>query len=112
MNEELLPTHVLEAAARHMADRANTHDRPEGERSMEKTVNMFNTLKGGDRYMTTEEGWMFMAILKIVRSQQGDFKLANYEDLAAYAALAAEAAASAEEAASALSTDHIQHSQA
>ena len=31
-----------------------------------------------------------MAILKMVRSQQGDFRLDNYEDMAAYCALAAE----------------------
>jgi hypothetical protein len=86
----IYPADVLEAAAAHMQDRAATYDSNAGERSMEKTVNMFNTLVGGPA-MTTEQGWMFMAILKIVRSQQGEFKLDNYEDLAAYAALAAEA---------------------
>ena len=86
------PPDVLHAAAKHMEDREATYDTPGGERSMEKTVRMFNALMGGDRFMTTEQGWMFMALLKIVRSQQGDFKLDNYEDLAAYAALAAEAA--------------------
>ena len=86
------PPDVLHAAAKHMEDRAFVYDSPGGERSMEKTVDMFNNLMGGDRYMTTEQGWMFMAILKMVRSQQGEFKLDNYEDLAAYAALAAEAA--------------------
>lgn len=86
------PTDVLHAAAKHMEDRASTYDTLGGERSMEKTVRMFNALLDGDRFMTTEQGWMFMALLKIVRSQQGDFKLDNYEDLAAYAALAAEAA--------------------
>ena len=91
----LNPPDVLHAAAKHMEDRASTYDTPGGERSMAKTVNMFNALMGGDRFMTTEEGWMFMALLKIVRSQQGAFKLDNYEDLAAYAALAAESAYSA-----------------
>ena len=89
------PSEVLRAAAQHMEDRATTYDAPNGERSMEKTVAMFNNLMGGDRYMTTEQGWLFMAILKIVRSQQGDFRADNYEDLAAYAALAAEEAAGA-----------------
>lgn len=84
------PTNILEAAAAHMKDREATYDSPGGERSMEKTVSMFNTLLGKDRVLTTEQGWMFMAILKIVRSQQGDFRADNYEDLAAYAALAAE----------------------
>ena len=86
------PSDILNSAAEHMRERATTYDTPNGERSMGKTVQMFNALMGGDRYMTTEQGWMFMALLKIVRSQQGDLKLDNYEDLVAYAALAAEAA--------------------
>ncbi|MCP1316879.1 DUF6378 domain-containing protein [Halomonas sp. 707B3] len=81
---------VVKNAAHHMEDRAATYDKPEGERSMAKTVAMFNVLT--DNYLTEEEGWMLMALLKMVRSQQGDFKLDNYEDGAAYFALAAEAA--------------------
>jgi len=92
MTMKMDPTDILEAAAAHMKDRQVTYDSPGGERSMEKTVNMFNALLGGDRLLTTEQGWIFMAILKIVRSQQGTFRLDNYEDLAAYAALAAETA--------------------
>lgn len=87
------PIEVLNAAGHHIQDRAVTYDKAEGERSMEKTVTMFNTLLGDDRFMTIEQGWLFMALLKIVRCQQGAFKLDNYEDLAAYAALAAEQAA-------------------
>ena len=87
------PSDVLRAAAEHMEDRASTYDAPSGERSMESTVAMFNALMGGDRFMSTEQGWLFMAILKIVRSQQGEFRLDNYQDLAAYASLAAEEAA-------------------
>lgn len=90
---EITPYNILIAAADHIDNRAVTYDQPSGERSIEKTVAMFNTLIGGDWSMTVEEGWMFMALLKIVRSQQGAFKLDNYEDLAAYAALAAECAA-------------------
>lgn len=88
----MIPAEILEAAAQHMRDRASTYDAPNGERSMEKTVRMFNQLLGFEA-LTTEQGWMFMAILKIVRSQQGAFRQDNYEDLAAYAALAAEEAA-------------------
>lgn len=88
----MMPEDILDAAAAHMKDRQSTYDSPGGERSMEKTVNMFNAMLGGDRALTTEQGWMFMAILKIVRSQQGDYREDNYEDLAAYAALAAEQA--------------------
>jgi hypothetical protein len=85
------PSDVLRAAAQHMEDRAATYDAPSGERSMQKTVDMFNILKGDD-YFTIELGWLFMVILKMVRSQQGEFKGDNYEDMAAYAALAAEEA--------------------
>lgn len=79
---------ILTKAAGHLADRAKTYDKPEGERSMEKTVQMFNTLAGTQ--LTTEQGWLFMVILKMVRSQQGDYKADNYEDGAAYFALAGE----------------------
>lgn len=92
MNTLVQPPDVLRAAAAHMEDRAATYDSPGGERSMSKAVDMLNTLTGGPS-LTVEQGWLFMAILKMVRSQQGDFKLDNYEDLAAYAALAAEEAA-------------------
>lgn len=91
-NSELQAKTFLDNAAKHMKDREETYDSPGGERSMEKTVSMFNTLIGGDRLLSTEQGWMFMAILKIVRSQQGAFRADNYEDLAAYAALAGESA--------------------
>lgn len=82
---------ILGAGVKHMADRAATYDTPGGERSMARAVAVFNALH--DTHMTEEEGWQFMAILKMVRSIQGDFKLDNYEDWAAYAALAGEAAA-------------------
>lgn len=91
-DKTVIPADVLAAAAEHMSDRSTEYDAPGGERSMGKAVNMLNTLTGGPS-LTVEQGWMFMAILKIVRSQQGNFKLDNYEDLAAYAALAAEEAA-------------------
>lgn len=79
---------ILTKAAGHLADRAKTYDKPEGERSMEKTVQMFNTL--ADTQLTTEQGWLFMVILKMVRSQQGEYRADNFEDGAAYFALAGE----------------------
>ena len=80
----------LKSAAGHLQDRASTYDSPNGERSMARTIGTFYALT--DVFMTEEQGWMFMALLKMVRSQQGDFKLDNYEDGASYFALAAEAA--------------------
>jgi hypothetical protein len=81
---------ILNAAAGHMQDRAATYDKPEGERSMAGTVEAFKAITGHD--LTEEQGWLFMALLKAVRSQQGAFRADSYEDGAAYFALAGEAA--------------------
>lgn len=80
----------LNAALGHMVDRAATYDRPQGERSMGNCVAAFNQLTG--HQLTEEQGWLFMALLKITRTQQGKYRADNYEDLAAYAGLAGEAA--------------------
>lgn len=81
---------ILQAAQTHMEDRANTYDKPEGERSMAATVEAFSLITGVR--MTEEQGWLFMAVLKAVRSQQGGYRADSYEDGAAYFALAGEAA--------------------
>lgn len=81
---------ILNAAAKHMEDRAETYDRPEGERSMSATVEAFKAVTG--HRLTEEQGWLFMALLKAVRSQQGALRMDSYEDGAAYFALAGEAA--------------------
>lgn len=82
---------IINAAAHHMQERAATYDKPEGERSMGATVEAFKATTGID--LTEEQGWHFMALLKLVRSQQGDYRADSYEDGAAYVALAGEAAA-------------------
>lgn len=81
---------ILNAAMGHMKDRAETYDKPEGERSMGATVDAFAAVTGV--FMTEEQGWLFMALLKAVRSQQGAYRADSYEDGAAYFALAGEAA--------------------
>ena len=81
---------TLKQALAHMEDRASTYDSPQGERSMGKTVAMFNSLYGLE--LSEEQGWAFMCVLKLVRTSQGDFREDNYEDLAAYAGLQREAA--------------------
>lgn len=81
----------LEKAAGHMRDRARTYDAAGGGRSMSKCVRAFNIIAGSD--LTVEQGWLFMGLLKMVRSQQGAFRADNYEDEAAYAALRGECAA-------------------
>lgn len=81
---------MLQAALGHMEDRAKTYDTPCGERSMGKTVSAFNTITG--LQLSEEQGWLFMEILKQVRSQQGNYRADNYEDMVAYAALRGECA--------------------
>lgn len=81
---------ILEAGLSHMKDRSATYDKPAGERSMGATVDAFRAITGHD--LTEEQGWLFMGLLKMVRSQQGGFRADNYEDLAAYAGLQGEAA--------------------
>jgi hypothetical protein len=82
---------ILEAAAGHMRGRAATYDKPEGERSMGATVQAFKAVTGHG--LTEEQGWLFMQLLKAVRSQQGAYSEDSYADGAAYVALAGEAAA-------------------
>lgn len=82
---------ILDAAAGHLEDRAATYDKPEGERSMGAAVAAFSAISGVT--MTEEQGWLFMALLKAVRTQQGNYRADNYEDGAAYFALAGESAA-------------------
>lgn len=84
---------ILKAAAGHMQDRAATYDKPEGERSMGATVEAFKAVTGDGRMDTEERGWLFMVLLKAVRSQQGGLRMDSYEDGAAYFSLAGEAAA-------------------
>ena len=89
--QRITATQILVNAIQHLDNRAITYDKEDGERSMARTVAVFNSLTNHN--LTEEEGWMFMTILKMVRSQQGEFKADNYEDGAAYFALACETAA-------------------
>lgn len=83
--------YFIDQAKKHMVDRAESYDNEEGERSMLSTVRAFSDITG--ICMTEEHGWLFMGVLKMVRSQQGKFKSDNYEDGCAYFGLAGEAAA-------------------
>lgn len=76
---------VLLAAAGHLEDRAVTYDNDQGERSIPLVIELFNKIRGKD--LTPADGWLIQVLLKIVRANQGEFKLDNFEDLAAYAAL-------------------------
>lgn len=88
----MIASEIVEQALKHMRDRAATYDRPDGERSIGATVEAFNAITGDGLMNTEERGWLFMILLKAVRSQQGDYRADSYEDGAAYFALAGEAA--------------------
>jgi len=81
---------ILKNAMAHQQERAQRYDAPQGERSIRRTVLMFNTLTG--HKLSDVDGWQFMEILKMVRTRQGEFRADNFEDAAAYASLAGEAA--------------------
>lgn len=81
---------LLGRAAKHMHDRAATYDKPEGERSMGRAVDAFNAVTG--HTLKESEGWLFMALLKAVRSEtRSEPHQDSLEDLIAYTALYAEA---------------------
>ncbi|MBY6104891.1 hypothetical protein KUW19_00145 [Ferrimonas balearica] len=79
---------ILEQARSCIADRASERD-TEAERSMAACVLAFNAMF--DQQLTEEQGWHFMALLKMSRSKGGNFREDDYIDGAAYFALAGEA---------------------
>jgi hypothetical protein len=80
---------ILMKAHGHIADRAATYDKPEGERSMGKTIAAFNIITG--KSLTESDGWLIMQILKDVRDRQTDAPHPDsLEDCTAYSALKAE----------------------
>ena len=83
---------LCDLASKTMQERGAQYDKDDKqeERSIGKVVQFFNTLKGTN--LTEEDGWLFMALLKVVRSQQGEYSPDSYVDLVAYAALMGEAA--------------------
>ena len=83
--------YLLEKATGHLKDRSLSYDKS-GERSISATVDAFIAVTGNGLMNSAERGWLFMALLKMVRSQQGTYRADNYEDGAAYFALMGEAA--------------------
>lgn len=81
---------LLQVAADHMRARAATYDKPDGERSMGKTVAAFNAVTGRD--LSEAEGWLLLQLLKDVRLfQRPGYHADSAEDCIAYSALKAEA---------------------
>lgn len=88
-------TDILNKAAQHMADRASTYDKPEGERSMGRAVEAFNAITGRD--LSEPEGWLLLQVLKDVRLfTRPGYHADSAEDCVAYAALKAEALTAAD----------------
>lgn len=93
---------ILDKAAQHMRERADTYDKPEGERSMGLTVAIFNLYHGTS--LTEAQGWHLMQILKDVRLfARPGYHADSAEDCTAYSALKAEAMALQQE------SDHAAH---
>lgn len=84
----------LEQATKALSDRAIERDSLSGERSMSRTVKLFNAWREGrgdtSEELTETDGWIFMIFLKLVRGDQGNFRADDYIDAAGYAALAGE----------------------
>lgn len=78
---------LLRKAAQTIDDRAAERDLP-AERSMARAVGAFNTLTG--QSLTTTQGWLFVAVLKLARATAGKYNPDDLLDAAAYVALALE----------------------
>lgn len=81
---------LLNRVAKLQEERGKEYDNPEGERSMEKVVQLFNLQHGTN--LTEAQGWHFMCIVKDVRlfTKPGYHK-DSAEDGISYHALMAEA---------------------
>ena len=78
----------LESGVRILGERAALRDQPGGERSMAKTVAIFNAWTGNN--LSVEDGWRFMIALKQAREISGFFNEDDYEDGCNYFALLGE----------------------
>ena len=77
---------LLNKAATLMNQRGQQYDQPQGERSMGKTIKAFNAI--ADKQLTEAEGWLLLALLKMVRDNQRELPHQDsIEDLVAYCAL-------------------------
>lgn len=87
---------LLHRAASLMDERGKQYDQRSGERSMQATVTAFNAITGCG--LTESEGFLLMAILKMVRDQSRETPHRDsIEDLVAYASLYGEARLHGEE---------------
>lgn len=89
-NDTKTPSDYLRQAADTLDERGKQYDASGSERSMEKTVAIFNMLTGNS--LTTAEGWQFMKVLKDVRlwSNTTEVHVDSIVDSLGYTALLAE----------------------
>ncbi len=83
---------ILRAGLDILVERGEQRDQPTGERTIPSVVAAFNALTG--HTMTEQQGWLFMALVKVRRCQTGKPDPDHYVDGANYFALAGEAALS------------------
>lgn len=82
---------ILAACQEVQKQRGEVRDSADGERSMKRTVDMFNACFSTN--LTETMGWQFMVCLKMARSVNGNFHMDDYLDGTSYFALAGESAA-------------------
>lgn len=78
---------ILGTGVQILSERGKQRDTPQGERTMRRAVMAFNHLFGKD--LTVEEGWKFMAVLKLARTKDSAVE-DDFVDGANYFALAGE----------------------
>lgn len=78
----------LNEASRTMEQRAKLRDSEEGERTAAQIAKVFNVITGHE--LSESDAWMFLLVLKIVRSRNGKYNRDDYVDMAAYAGLLGE----------------------
>jgi len=78
----------LDEASNTMKQRAALRDAEGGERTAAKIAEVFNAITGHN--INEADAWMFLVVLKIVRSRNGKYNRDDYVDLAAYAGLLGE----------------------
>lgn len=84
------PERILKEAALTLQQRGVERDTPNGERSMQRAVEIFRAITDID--LTERQGWTFMLALKMARMTRGKPNPDHFVDLAGYAALLGECA--------------------
>jgi len=76
---------ILRQAADVIEERGKLRDKPDGERSMARAVDAFNSLMGTD--LSEGDGWLFMCCLKMSRGTAGTPHMDDATDLVGYSGL-------------------------